>query len=109
MTYGNVWLQEKSPYLDCEAEVQSRIKNNFPSDIKVKRRRGRVEDLLRNKSVKSGRPTMYSHNFDTQRNLAIDSFGTRENISMSRSTGIGSDHLSMFFLPTWEIVFPFRR
>lgn len=38
---------------------------------------------------------MNAKNFDAQRNLAIDFKGTRENISISRSTGIGSDEYSL--------------
>ncbi|WZZ25291.1 hypothetical protein YC2023_008692 [Brassica napus] len=51
--------------------------------------RGRVKDIVRNKSVKSRRWSMDdAQNLDTQRNLAIDFAGTRVSISMSRSTGI---------------------
>ena len=50
--------------------------------------RGRVKDIVRNKSVKSRRWSMDdAQNLDTQRNLAIDFAGTRVSISMSRSTG----------------------
>lgn len=35
--------------------------------------------------------SMDAKNFDTQRNLSIDFKGTRENMSISRSTGIGSE------------------
>lgn len=46
--------------------------------------RGRDKDLVRNSSVKSGRLSVDPHNFDTQRNLAIDLAGTLENISIDQ-------------------------
>ena len=38
---------------------------------------------------------MDAKNVDTQMNIAIDFKGTRENISISRSTGIGSGECSL--------------
>lgn len=43
---------------------------------------GRANDLVKNKSVKSWRPSIEAHRFDTQRHLAIDFSGNLENISM---------------------------
>ncbi|KAF3554434.1 hypothetical protein F2Q69_00011334 [Brassica cretica] len=74
----DLWENIEVPALSSEA-------------CKAKKSRGRVKDLDRNNSVKSRRRIMDAQNFDTQRNLAADFAGTRENILMSRSTGIKVD------------------
>lgn len=52
---------------------------------------GRVEDLVKNNSVKSGRTSMEDQSFDTQRHLAIDFAGNFKSISKMRSVGIASE------------------
>ena len=52
---------------------------------------GRVKDSVRNNSLNSGTRSMDAQTFATQRNLDVDFPGTKENMAISISTGIGSE------------------
>ena len=62
---------------------------------------GRVEDLVKKRSVKSGRRSTEAQSFETQRHIAIDFNGSLEKMSTITSVRIGDAEL--LSLPLSEV------
>lgn len=85
-----------SGFWGCGGGGEEEEKNKLPSFFCANNScGGRVEDFVRNKSVKSWRRSVEAHGFDTQRHTAIDLDDSLEKMSIVRSIGRGNAEVSL--------------